>query len=68
MRAGVIAIEVELTPKSPRRLREIVRGWRRARWVSQVEYLCEPGPTRRAVERAVEQLHASDRVRVEGLR
>jgi hypothetical protein len=61
---GVVAIEVELTPKSPKRLREIIRGWRRASWVSEVRYLCEPGPTRRAVERAVEKLHAADRVQV----
>jgi hypothetical protein len=61
---GVVAIEVELTPKSPKRLREIIRGWRRASWVSEVHYLCEPGQTRRAVERAVEKLHASGRVRV----
>jgi hypothetical protein len=57
-----IAIEVELTPKSPKRLREIIRGWRRASWVDEVQYLCEPGQTRRAVERAVEKLHASDRI------
>jgi hypothetical protein len=62
---GLIAVEVELTPKSPKRLREIIRGWRRASWVEEVHYLCEPGQTRRAVERAVEKLHASDRVRVE---
>jgi DNA-binding Lrp family transcriptional regulator len=59
---GVVAIEVELTPKSPRRLREIIRGWRRASWVEEVHYLCEPGQTRRAVERAVEKLHAADRI------
>ncbi|MBS1675998.1 MAG: hypothetical protein JST08_01305 [Actinobacteria bacterium] len=61
---GVVAIEVELTPKSPKRLREIIRGWRSASWVAEVHYLCEPGQTRRAVERAVEKLHASDRIRV----
>jgi hypothetical protein len=57
-----IAVEVELTPKSPKRLREIIRGWRRASWVDEVHYLCESGQTRRAVERAVEKLHAQDRV------
>jgi hypothetical protein len=61
---GLIAVEVELTPKSPRRLREIIRGWRRASWVAEVHYLCEPGQTRTAVERAVEKLHASDRIRI----
>lgn len=59
---GVVVVEVELTPKSPQRLREIVRGWRRASWVDEVRYHCEPGPTRRAVERAVSKLHAGDRI------
>jgi hypothetical protein len=58
----VICVEVELTPKSPKRLREIIRGWRRASWIDEVHYLCEPGQTRRAVERAVEKLHAGDRI------
>jgi hypothetical protein len=61
---GTIAVEVELTPKSPRRLEKIVRAWRRAHWVAEVRYYCAPGPTRRAVERAVAKLHASERVRV----
>ena len=59
---GTIAIEVELTPKSPRRLEGIVRAWRRANWVSEVHYLCAPGQTRRAVERAVAKVHAGDKV------
>ena len=58
----VWAVEVELTPKSPARLREIIRAWRRAEHVDHVHYLCEPGQTRRAVERAVEKLHASGRI------
>jgi hypothetical protein len=62
--AGLIAIEVELTPKSPKRLRQIIRGWRRASWVDEVRYNCEPGQTRRAVERAVEKLHAGDRIAI----
>jgi hypothetical protein len=61
---GVVAIEVELTPKSPARLREIIRGWRRAECVDRVHYLCEPGQTRRAVIRAVEKLHARERISV----
>ena len=64
---GVAAIEVELTPKSPKRLREIVRGWRRASRVEEVRYLCEPGQTHRAVKRAVEKLHAADRIQVREL-
>jgi hypothetical protein len=58
-----IAIEVELTPKAPRRLESLVRAWRRASWVSGVRYYCAPGQTRRAVERAIAKTHAADRVR-----
>jgi DNA-binding Lrp family transcriptional regulator len=50
---GTIAIEVELTPKAPQRLRAIITAWCRASWVAEVHYLCAPGQTRRAVERAV---------------
>jgi hypothetical protein len=57
-----IAIEVELTPKAPHRLKEIVRAWRRAGWVAEVHYHCAPGVTRRAVERAIAKTHASERV------
>jgi hypothetical protein len=59
--SGTIAIEVELTPKAPQRLQGLIRGWRRAigsRVVSEVRYYCAPGQTRRAVERAVEQVRA----------
>jgi hypothetical protein len=62
--AQPIAVEVELTPKAPRRLEAILRGWRRASWVAEVHYHCEPGPTRRAVERAVERTHVEQRVRI----
>jgi len=31
--AGVIAVEVELTPKAPKRLEGIMRAWRRSPWV-----------------------------------
>lgn len=58
---GTIAIEVELTPKAPRRLNGLMRSWRRtigAGVVSEVHYHCEPGQTRRAVERAVGQVRA----------
>ncbi|HET8814971.1 MAG TPA: hypothetical protein VFM51_08445 [Solirubrobacterales bacterium] len=54
--SGTIAIEVELTPKAPARLRQIVRAWLMAIHsgaVSEVHYLCAPGQTFRAVERAV---------------
>lgn len=59
-----IAIEVELTPKAPHRLMGLIRSWRRASWVGEVRYYCEPGQTRRAVERAIEKTHAGDRIRV----
>jgi len=59
-----IAVEVELTPKAPRRLEGLIRSWRRAGWVEEVRYYCEPGPTRRAVERAVQKTHAEERIRI----
>lgn len=59
-----IAIEVELTPKAPARLKAIVRAWRRSRWVERVVYLCPPGPTQQGVERAIAAVHAGERVRV----
>lgn len=59
---GTIAIEVELSAKSPRRLKGVIRAWRRASWVSEVRYYCEPGATRRAVERAVKEMRAEERV------
>lgn len=60
-----IAVEVELTPKSPRRLEQLIRAWRRASWVAEARYLCEPGQTRRAVERAVQITRAEGRIRIE---
>jgi hypothetical protein len=60
---GPVAIEVELTIKSPRRLRQIVRGWGRCRLVQGVVYHATPGAAR-AVRRAVDALCASDRVTV----
>lgn len=62
--SGVIAVEVELSAKAPRRLEGIVRGWRRSPLVSEVRYYCEPGATRRAVERAVIATRSQERVRV----
>lgn len=57
-----IAIEVELTPKAPRRLEAILGAWHRADWVWQVHYYCAPGQTRRAVERAVARVGAADKI------
>jgi DNA-binding Lrp family transcriptional regulator len=59
---GPIAIEVELTPKAPRRLEAIVRAWGRTDRVWQVHYYCAPGQTRRAVERAIAKARAGDKV------
>ncbi len=59
---GPIAIEVELSAKSPRRLKTVIKAWRRASWVGEVRYYCEPGATRRAVERAVREMRAEERV------
>ena len=61
---GLVAIEVELTPKAPARLRAIVRAWRRAACVERVVYFCSPGPTQQAVERAVAGTHSAERVSV----
>lgn len=58
------AIEVELSPKAPQRLVEIVRTWRRASHVKEVVYVCAPGVTRRAVGAAVERASAQERVRI----
>jgi hypothetical protein len=62
--SGTVAVEVELTPKSPKRLERIVMGWRIADCVNAVHYLCEPGQTRRAVERAVANVGAQDKIAV----
>jgi len=59
-----IAIEVELTPKAPRRLEGIVKAWRRARWVDSVRYYVPEGQTRGGVERAVARMRAADRIEV----
>lgn len=61
---GAIAVELELSPKSPRRLETIMSAWKRATWVSEIRYYCEAGLTRRAVERAIERAGAAGRVRV----
>ncbi len=60
---GAVAIEVELSEKTPARLAAICRGWARARHISHVYYLALPGPAR-AVRRAVEATKTGDRVRV----
>jgi hypothetical protein len=59
-----IAVEVELSCKGQRRLEQIIRGWRRADWVGEVRYYCAPGLVRRRVDRAVQKLHVTERIRV----
>lgn len=59
---GTLAIEVELTPKAPRRLEAILRGWSCAHWVSEIHYFCAPGQTYRGLQRAIEKTGAADKV------
>jgi hypothetical protein len=55
------AVEVELTVKAPRRLREICRAWARTRCVAGVVYLAAP-PVERALRRAIARADAAERV------
>lgn len=64
--AAPVAVEVELTVKSPRRLAEICRAWARCRTVAGVLYLAPPDVAR-ALERAIERADARERVVVVGL-
>jgi hypothetical protein len=61
---GVVAVEVELSLKAPRRLQAILRGWRRAHWVAEVRYYAAPGPVTRGLERAVAKTHTAEKVRI----
>jgi hypothetical protein len=61
-----VAVEVELTVKAPRRLAEICRAWARCRCVAGVLYLAPP-EVRRALERAIDQVQAEERIAVLGL-
>jgi hypothetical protein len=61
--ARVLAVEVELSIKAPRRLQAICRGYARARHVGHVYYLATP-PAQRAVSRAVGEVRAQDRITV----
>lgn len=60
----IVAVEVELTPKAPQRLEQIVRAWRRARGIASIRYYAASGGPTRALERAIAKTHAQDRVRV----
>jgi hypothetical protein len=59
----VLAIEVELSIKAPRRLQAICRAYARARHLAHVYYLATPAVAR-AVCRAVAEVRAEDRVAV----
>lgn len=56
-----VAVEVELTVKSPRRLEQICRAWARCRGIAGVIYLAAPG-VEAALERAVSRAGASSKV------
>lgn len=58
-----VAVEVELSIKAPRRLREIARAWRRCREVAGVIYLVNSS-TRAPVSRAVRDADAASRIAV----
>jgi hypothetical protein len=60
---SVLAIEVELSVKAPRRLQAICRAYARARHLAHVYYLATPA-VGRAVLRAVAEVRAEDRVAV----
>jgi hypothetical protein len=62
-----VAVEIELTPKTPERLETIVRAWRRARWVAAVRYYVSPGTTSQGLARAVRATHSEERVEVREL-
>jgi hypothetical protein len=56
-----VAVEVELTIKSPRRLADICRAWARCRCVAGVLYLAAPR-VEHALERALERADAGERI------
>jgi hypothetical protein len=62
----VLAIELELSIKAPRRLQAICRAYARARHLAHVYYLTTPA-VGRAVLRAVAEVRAEDRVTVMAL-
>jgi hypothetical protein len=63
-RSGLpVAVEVELTVKSHRRLVEICRAWARCRAVAGVLYLVSPA-VERPLSRAVEQARAGEQIEI----
>jgi hypothetical protein len=61
-----VAVEVELTIKSPRRLAKICRAWARCRCVAGTLYLATP-EVRRPLARAIELAQAGERVALVGI-
>jgi hypothetical protein len=59
----VVAVEIELSIKAPRRLQAICRAYARARHISHVYYFATR-PAARAVSRAVADTRAHDRITV----
>ena len=58
-----LAVEIELSVKTPRRLQAICRGYARARHLSHAYYLATP-PAARALARAVAETRSQDRIAV----
>jgi hypothetical protein len=56
-----LAVEVELTIKSPQRLVEICRAWARCRTIAGVIYFA-PEDVQRALRRAVAKVRAFEQV------
>jgi hypothetical protein len=61
-----VAVEVELTIKSPRRLASICLAWARCRTIAGVLYLAPP-EVQRALQRAIDRSQAHRRIVVVGL-
>jgi hypothetical protein len=59
-----IAVEVELSPKSPARLNSLLQAWDNPDSISELRIYCEPGTVRSAIERARQCVNASSRIRI----
>jgi hypothetical protein len=59
----VIAVELELSVKAPRRLAAICRAWARARHIDAVYYLATPTASR-GLHRAIAETRAEERITV----
>lgn len=58
---NLVAIEVELSVKAPRRLAAICRAWARARHISATYYIATPAAAS-AVQRAIAETRSEDRI------